>query len=160
MAEPTAFFRLFSLEISSFWGNSTAITPSGTREVLPTVMGRKHSTESSLLTSSPSMTLTYLLFSIVLLAVAPPLTFHLLPLLSLFPVPGRCFSTWVLITYQFFYLSLSFRSFAPTSVLLPSIFRKLAGMILLLALTLTVLLQKNTRLFLFPLLLLSLPFWH
>ena len=50
-------------------------------------------------------------------------------------------------------ISLSLRSFAPTSVPLPSIFRKLAGM----GLTLTVLRQRNTRLFLFPLLLLFLP---
>ena len=63
----------------------------------------------------------------------------------------------VLTIYQFFYLSLSLRSFAPTSVPLSSIFRKLAGMTLPLILTLTVLLQRNTRLFLFPLLLLSLP---
>ena len=46
------------------------------------------------------------------------------------------------------------------SVPLPSIFRKLAGMTLPSTLTLTVLLQRNTRLFLFPLLLLSLPLWH
>ena len=49
---------------------------------------------------------------------------------------------------------LLFAPFAPTSVLLPSIFRKLAGM----TLTPTVLLQRNTRLF--PLLLLCLPLWH
>ena len=57
-------------------------------------------------------------------------------------------------------ISLSLRSFAPTSVSLPSIFRKLAGMTLLLTLTLTALQQRNTCLFLFPLLLLSLPLWH
>ena len=51
-------------------------------------------------------------------------------------------------------------SFAPTTVPLPSIFRKLAGMTLPPTLTLTVHLQRNTRLFLFPLLLLSLPLWH
>ena len=51
----------------------------------------------------------------------------------------------------------SLRSFTPTSVPLPSTFRKLAGM----TLTPTVLLQRNTRLFLFPLLLLLfLPLWH
>ena len=61
---------------------------------------------------------------------------------------------------QFFYVSLSLRSFAPTSVPLPSIFRKLAGMALPSTLTLTVLLQRNTHLFLFPLLLLFLPLWH
>ena len=42
----------------------------------------------------------------------------------------------------------------------PSTFRNLAGMALLLTLTLTVLLQRNTRLFLFPLLLVSLSLWH
>ena len=57
-------------------------------------------------------------------------------------------------------LSLSLRSFTPTSAPLPSIFRKLAGMALPPTLTLTVLLQRNTRLFLFPLQLLSLPLWH
>ena len=54
-------------------------------------------------------------------------------------------------------IPLSLWSFTPTSVPLPSIFRKLTGMALPLTLTLTVLLQRNTRLFLFPLLLLSLP---
>ena len=67
----------------------------------------------------------------------------------------RCFRTSVLTIYQFFYLSLSLRSFAPTSVLFPSIFRKLAGMTSHCTLTLTVLQQRNTRLFLFPLLLFS-----
>ena len=55
-------------------------------------------------------------------------------------------------------LSLSLRSFAPTSIPLPSISKKLAGMVLPPTLTATVLLQRNTRLF--PLLLLSLPLWH
>ena len=101
----------------------------------------------------PSMTLTHPLFSIAPLAVAPLLTSPLLLLLLLFLAPGRCFRTWILTTYQFFYLSLSLQSITPTSAPLPSIFRKLAGM----ALTLTVLQQRNTRLFLFPLQLLSLP---
>ena len=113
------------------------------KKVLPTPVGRKYSTGSFLLTSS-SMTLT----------------FPLLSPLSLFPFPGRCFRTWVLITYQYFYLPFSLWSFAPMSVPLPSIFRKLAGMALPPTLTLTVLPQKNTRLFLFLLLLLSLPLWH
>ena len=64
----------------------------------------------------------------------------LLFLLLLFLAPGRCFRTWVLTTYQFFCLSLFLRSFAPTSVPLPSIFRKLAGITLPPTLTLTVLL--------------------
>ena len=144
MAEPIPF--LPPPEISSFWGTSIAITRFGTQEVLPTPVGRKYSTGSSPQTSSPSMTLTHPPFSIAPLAVAPLLTSPLLLLLLLFLVPGRCFRTWVLTTYQFFYLSLSLRSFAPTSVPLPSIFRKLAGMALSPTLTLTVLQQRNTRL--------------
>ena len=111
---------------------------------------------SSPLISCPSMTLTHPPFYIAPLAVAPPLTFPLLPPLLPFLAPGRCFRTWVLTTYQFFYLSLSF---ATTIVLLPSIFKKLTGMTLSHTLTLTVLLQRNTRLS--PLLLLLfLPLWH
>ena len=114
--------------------------------------GRKHSIGSSPLTSSPSMTLTQPPFYIAPLAVA----LLLLP----FPALGRCFRTLVLTTYQFFYPSLSLRSFTPTSVPLPSIFRKLVGMTLSPALTPILLLQRNTRHFLFPLLLLFLPLWH
>ena len=161
MAEPIPFLPPFfpPPEISSFWGTSIAITPSGTQEVLPTPAGRKYSTGSSLLTSSPSMTLTHPLFSIAPLAVAPFLTSPLLPHLLPFLAPGRYSRTWVLTIYQFFYLSLSFRSIAPTSAPLPSIFRKLAGMALSSTLTLTVLQQRNTGVFLFSLLLLSLPLW-
>ena len=162
MAEPTPSLSQFfpPPEISSFWGTSIAITRFGTQEVLPTPARRKYSTGSSPLTSSPSMTLTHQLFSIALLAVAPLLTSPLLLLLLLFLAAGRCFRTWVLTIYQFFFPSLSLPSFAPTSVPLPSIFRKLAGMALPPTLILTVLLQRNTRLFLLPLLLLSLPLWH
>ena len=162
MAEPIPslppFFPL--LEISLFWGTSIAITLFGTQESLPTPAGKKYLTGLSLLTSSPSMTLTHTHFSIASLAVAPLLTSPLLPLLLLFLTPGRCYRTWVLTTYQFFYLSISLRSLASTSAPHPSIFRKLAEMALLPTLILTVLLQRNTRLFLFPLQLLSLPFWH
>ena len=105
---------------------------------------------SSLLTSFPSMALTYLPFSI-----APPLTFPLLPFLLPISTPGRSFRTWVLISYQFLYLSLS-PVFRPNERPHPSIFRKIAG----LTLTVTVLLQRNTRLFLFSLLLLSLSLWY
>ena len=49
-----------------------------------------------------------------------------------------------------------FRSFAPTNTPFPLIFRKLAGMTLPCTLTITVLLQRNTRLFLFSLPLLCL----
>ena len=106
------------------------------------------------------MTLTHPPFSVAPLAVAPLLISPLLPLLLPFFAPGRCFRSWVLIIYQFFYPPLSRRSTAPTSAPLPSIFRKLAGMALPPTLTRTVLLQRNTRLFLFPLLLPSLPLWH
>ena len=43
---------------------------------------------------------------------------------------------------------------------LPLVFRKLVGMTLPITLTLTVVLQKNTPLFLFSLLVLSLFVWH
>ena len=118
MAEPTPFLppSFPPPEISSFWGTSIAITFSGTQKVLPTPAGRKYSTGSSPLISSPSMTLIHPPFSIAPLAVALPLTSPLLPPLLLFPAPGRCYRTWVLTIYQFFHLSLSLRSFAPTSV--------------------------------------------
>ena len=119
-----------------------------------------YSIGSSPLISSPSMTLIHPPFSIAPLAVDPLLTSPLPPLLLPFLALGRSYMTWVLTTYQFFYLSPSLRSFAPTSVLLPSIFRKLTGMGLPPTLTLTVLQQRNTRLFPFPLLLLFLPLWH
>ena len=158
MAEPTPFLppSFSPPEISSFWGTSIAITPSGTQESLPTPAVRKYLTGSFLLTFSPSMTLTHPPFSNAPLAVALLLTSPLLPPLLPFPAPGRCYRTWVLTIYQFFYLSLSLRSFAPTSIPLPSI-KKLAGMALPLTSTITVLQQSNTRLFFFPLLLLSLP---
>ena len=162
MAEPIPFLSSFfpPPEISSFWGTSIAITPFGTQESLPTSAGKTYSTGSSPLTSSPSMTLTHPPFSIAPLAVAPLLTSSLLPLLLPFLAQGRCYRTLVLTIYQFFYLFLSLRPIAPTSAPLPSIFRKLAGMGLPLILTLIVLQQRNTRFFLFPLLLLSLPLWH
>ena len=115
MAEPIPFLPPFfpPPEISSFWGTSIAITPSGTQEVLPTPAGRKYSSGSSPLTSSPSMTLKHPPFSIAPLAVAPPLTSPLLLLLLFFLAPGRCFRTWVLTTHQFFYLSLSLSGLSP-----------------------------------------------
>ena len=103
--------------------------------------------------SSPSMTLTHPPFYIASLAVAPLMTSPLLPPPLSFLAPGRCFKTWVLTIYQFFYAYLPPQSFTPTSVLFPSIFRKLARMSLPHTLTLTVPLQRNTRLL--PLLLIS-----
>ena len=108
-----------SLEISLFWEISIAITPSKAQKILPNPVRRKHSIGSYPLTSSPSMTLTYLLFFIAPLAVAPPLISSLLFSLSPYLAPGRCFRTWVLITYQFYLPSLFLRSFAPTNVSLP-----------------------------------------
>ena len=65
MAEPTPFLPPFfpPPEISSLWWASIAIIPSGTQEVLPTLVERKYSIGSSLLTNSPSMALAHLLFS-------------------------------------------------------------------------------------------------
>ena len=141
MAEPTPFLPLFfpPRKISSFWETSTAITPSGTQKVPPTPAGRKYSTGSFLLTSSPSMTLTHQPLSIALLAVAALLTSPLLPPLLPFLVHGSSIRTWILTTNQLFYPSLSLRPISPTSVLLPPFFRKLAGMALPPTLILTVL---------------------
>ena len=115
MEEPIPFLPPFfpPPEISSIWGISIAITPFGIQELLPTLAGKKYSTGSSPLTSSLSMTLTHPPFSIAPLAVAPPLTSPLPPPLLPFLAPGRCYRTWVLTTCQFFYPSLSLRSFAP-----------------------------------------------
>ena len=107
-------------------------------------------------TFSPSMTLAYQFFSIASLAVAPPLTSPSFPRLFSYLDPGGCFRTWVLITYEFYEPFLSLRSFAATNVPHSLIFRKLIGMTLLFTLTPTVLLQRNSRLFHFPLLLFSL----
>ena len=118
MAEPNPFHPPFfpPPEISSFWGTSIAITPSGTQEILLTPTKRRYSTGSSPLTSFPSMTLTHPPFYIAPLAVASLLISPLLSPPLPFLAPGRCFRTWVLTTYQFFYLSLSPPSFAPTSI--------------------------------------------
>ena len=82
IAEPNPFLYPFfpTPQISSFWGTSTAITSSGTQKVLPTLTRRKYLIGSSLLTSSSSssMNLTYLLFSIAPLTVTPLLTSPLL----------------------------------------------------------------------------------
>ena len=108
-----------------------------------------------------SMTLTRPLFSIAPLAVAPPLTFPLLPPLLPFLAPGRWFRIYVLTVYQFFYLPLSlFGLLHQRASPYLSTFRKLAGMALFPTLTLTIILLRSTRLFLFPLLLLFLPLWY
>ena len=80
-AESTPFSPYPSLLQKSlyFGGTSTAIIYSGTQKVLLTPEERKHSIGPSLLTSFPSMTLTYLLFSIAPLAVDPLLTSLSLP---------------------------------------------------------------------------------
>ena len=70
------------------------------------------------------MILTYLLFSIALLVVAPLLTSLLLPPLSSSLARGRRFKTWVLITYRFYQLSLFIQPFAPTNVSLSLNFQK------------------------------------
>ena len=110
-------------EISLFWGPSIAITPSRT----PTPVGRKYWIGSSLLTSSSSMILTYLLFSIAPITITPPLTYPLLLSCS-----------WeVLQDLGSDHLPILFLSpFCPNKRPFFSIFRKLAGMTLLLTLSL------------------------
>ena len=155
------FFLHFSLPWKSLHsGTSIAITPSGIQEALPIPVERKYSIRSSLLsllTRNDLDTLT-LLHRSTGSRSSPDISFA--PPLSPFLAPGRCFRIWVPSTYQVFYLSLSLRPIDPTNVLLPSTFRKLAGMTFPPTLTPTVLLERNIRLFLFALLLLFLPLWH
>ena len=81
MVELTPFLPPFFIrqEISSFWGTSTAITPSGTQEVLATPAEKKYLTGSFFLTSSPSMTLTHPPFYIASLAVTIPFDISFAP---------------------------------------------------------------------------------
>ena len=120
-------------------GASISITSSGFQKVLPTPMERKYSIGSSLLTSSPSMTLRYLPFSIAPLQSLLLCSWEELQKLGSYHLP-------IILT-----IPLS-PVFFPTKVPLLSIFRKLAGMTLPFTLTLTVLLQRNTCLFLLQLL--------
>ena len=160
MAELTPFLPPFFSppEISSFWGTSIAIIHSGTQTVLLIPAGRKYSTGSSPLTSS-SMTLTHS----VLHRSSGSLSS---PDISFAPSSLALCCSWEVLQdlgsdhLPIFYPSLSLRPIVSTSIPLPSTFRKLAEMALPHTLTLTVLLQRNTRLFLFPLLLLSLPLWQ
>ena len=158
IAEPISFLPSFfpPRQISLFWETSIVITSSRTQNVLPTPVGRKHSIGSSPLTFSSSMTLTYLLFFIVPMAVAPPpdifFARFLLTLSCSWEVLQNLSSDHLPLLITVLFL----RSFAPTNVSLPSIFRMLVGITLLFTSTLTVILQRNTRIFFFPLLLISL----
>ena len=104
IAEPIPFLppSFTTPEISLFWDTSIAIIPSATPKVVSTPVGRKYSFKSSLLTSFLSTTLTYLLFPVVSLAVPTRLISSLLLPLSPYLALGRCFRSWVLITYQFY----------------------------------------------------------
>ena len=104
MAKPMPFLPPSFIPpiITLFWETLIAITPSGTQTVVPTPVGRKYLIGSSLLTSFLSITLTYLLSPVASLAVATSLISSLLFLLSPSLALGRCFRTWVLITYQFY----------------------------------------------------------
>ena len=149
-----------SSEIFSFWGTSIALSLFRTQKVLLTTLGRKYLIGSSFLISFFLMLLTSLLFSIARLAITPFLTSPLLPSLSPYLASGRCFRTWALITFHFHQLSFFLPSSAPMNVPLSSIFRNLVGITLPFTSTVTVFLQRNTRRFFFPLLLLSLLCLH
>ena len=162
MAEPIPFLPTFfpPPEITSYWGTSIAITPFGTQESLSTPAGRKYSTGSSPLTSSPLNhpdTSTFLHHSSGSRS-SPDISFSLssLALSCSWEVQQGLGSDHLPILLP---IPL-FAVFCPNERPRPSIFRKLAGMVLPSTLTLTVLQQRNTRFFLFPLLLLSLPLWH
>ena len=150
IAELTPFLPpLFpSPNISSFWGTSIAITPSETQKVIPTPRGEEAFNwviSNLLLLNNPNI--STLLHRSSGSPSSPNISFvtscwEVLPKLGLDHLP-------ILLTIPVLWSS------APTNVPLSSIFRKLVGMTALNS-TLTVRLQKNTRLCLFPLLLLSL----
>ena len=159
MAELTPFFPPFFLppEISSFWGTSIAITRFATQEAIAIPLARKYSIGSSLLTSTP-------INNPDIPTLIQPSSGSRYTLDNSFAPSSLSLScSWEMLQdlgsdHLAIILSvLSLCSFAPTSVPHLSFFRKLAKMTLPFTLTLTVLLQRNTRLFLFPLLLLSLP---
>ena len=128
-------------------------TPPRLKKVFLTPMRRKYSIRSSPLTSFPLMTLIYLLFSIAPLAVAPPLTSPLLSPLSLCLILGGATRPGFKSPTNSTNLP-SFYGLSPqqTSSFL-QIFRKLVEMTLFFTLTLTVFLQRNTRLTLLSILL-------
>ena len=162
IAKPTPFPSPFISppQMSSFSRTSTAFIPSDTQKLLPIPVGKKNLIGSSLLTSFRSMTLTYLLFSIAPLTVAPLMTYLLIPF---------CFAlscSWAVLqdlvsNHLPILLTVPVSSvFRPNKRPFPSIFRNLVGVTFLYNSILTVLLQRNTRFFLFPLLLLSVLLWH
>ena len=145
MAEPIPSLPPFfpPPEISSFWGTSIAITPYGTQEVLPTPCGEEvfdWVISSDLLPLNDPDT--------------PTLLHRFSPDISFAPSSLALSCSWELLQdlgsdHLPILLSVPLSPvFRPNELPLPSIFRKLAGMGLLPTLTLIVLLQRNTRLFL------------
>ena len=140
-----------------FWGLLLSSPPLGLKEVLPAPAGRKYSTGSSLLTSSPfndpdSPTLLHRSSG----SRPYPDIFFAPPSLSL-----SC--SWEVLQDQgsdhlTILLSVPLSPVFRANELPPSIFRKLAEMTLSPTLIRTILQQRNNRPF--PLLLLSLPLWH
>ena len=151
MTESTPFFpsSFPPPEISSFWRTSIVMTHSETQKVLPTPSGRKYSIGSSLLTSAindPDIS-TLLHRSFFDISIAPS------------SLALSCF--WEVLQDLGFdhlpiFLTVPLSDLCANECPHPSIFKKLAGMILFFISTITVPLQRNIRLFLFPLLLLSL----
>ena len=159
MAEPIPSLPPFfpPPEISSFWGTTIAITSTRTQEVLPTPLGEVFDwvISSDLLSLNDPDTPTLLHHSSGTRS-SPDISFapSSLALSCCWEVLQNLGSDHLPILLS---VPLS-PTYHPNKPPLPSIFRKLAGMALPPTLTLTVLLQRNTRLF--PLLLLSLPLWQ
>ena len=159
MAEPIPSLPPFfpPPEIFSFWGTTIAITSTRTQEVLPTPLGEVFDwvISSDLLSLNDPDTPTLLHHSSGTRS-SPDISFapSSLALSCCWEVLQNLGSDHLPILLC---IPLS-PTYHPNKPPLPSIFRKLAGMALPPTLTLTVLLQRNTRLF--PLQLLSLPLWQ
>ena len=155
MAEQTPFLPPFfpPPEILSLWGTSIAITPFGTQEVLLTPRGGSIRLGRLLPLNDPDTPTLLHCFS----------GSHSSPDISFAPSSLALSCSWEVLQdlgsdHLPILLSVPLSpAFRPNERPPSSIFRKLAGMGLSPTLTLTVPQRRNTRLFFFPLLLLSLP---
>ena len=114
IAEPNLFPLLYFLLQKSLHSGELPLPPLDSKGTSNS-LGKKYSIGSSPLISFPSMTITYLLFSITRLAIALLLISPFLLPFSPSLAPERYFRTWVLITYQFYKLSLFLQFFDPTN---------------------------------------------
>ena len=143
IVEPNPFLLCspFLQNFFLFWGTSIVMIVFATKEVLQTLVGKKHSIGSFYLLFINPDSPTFLHRASGSRSY-PKVSFD-----SSFPALGWCFQTWALITFQFFLPSFFLHSPSRISVLLYSTSRKLVRMTLLFINIHTVFLQRNTSFF-------------